>query len=142
MCLRHKAAAWKRSKRKQKDQLAQAFARLETVAGSGVLDQVIVVGEWATPDWLVVEHEEKEERSRMMPGFFTEASGEVSCTEVLKMGKEMDLRRKFKDFVLDALSSKCPLDSSMSQLGRWDIRRVFESLCYGKQTSKETKKNL
>lgn len=77
-----------------------------------------------------------------MPGFFTEASGEVSRTEVLKIGKEMDLRRKFKDFVLDPLSSKCPLDSSMNQLGRWDIRRVFESLCYGKQTSKETKKNL
>lgn len=40
----------------------------------------------------------KEERSRMTPGFFMEAPGDVLYTEVLKIGKEMDLRRKIKDW--------------------------------------------
>lgn len=71
-----------------------------------------------------------------------EASGDMLYTEVLKIGKEMDLRRKIKDLVLEALSSKCLLDIYMNQLDSLDIRRVFESLCYRRQTSKETKKNL
>lgn len=32
--------------------------------------------------------------------------------------------------VLDALSSKCPSDIYMNQLGSLDIWRVFDSLCY------------
>lgn len=57
----------------------------------------------------------------------TEASGDVFYTEVLKVGRELDLGRKSKGVVLDVLSSKCLLDICMNQLGSLDIWRHIGS---------------
>lgn len=70
----------------------------------------------------------------------TEASGDVFYTEVLKVGRELDLGRKSKEVVLDVLSSKCLLDICVNQLGSLDIWRRIGSLCYGRGPSKGTKK--